>query len=45
MGTRSAENDVKIISIRKAGREGQSADVVSDEKFKISLDSRLRKRR
>ena len=44
MGTRSHSNPVKSISIRKADREGQSADVIADSLFRFTIDSRLHRR-
>lgn len=45
MGTTSQTNPVKSIPIRKAYREGQSADVVADALFRLAIDSRLHFRR
>lgn len=44
MGIRSQSNPVKSIFIRKADREGQSADVVADALFRFSIESRLHRR-
>lgn len=44
MGTRSVENQIKIISDRNADSESHSTDIVADELFRFTLDSRFRRR-
>lgn len=44
MGTRSRHNEVKMLSDRKADREGHSTDNVADAIFRFMIDSRLRRR-
>lgn len=43
-GTSSAENEVKMLSDRKADREGHVADIVADGMFRFTLDTRFRRR-
>lgn len=43
-GTRAADNQVKMLSNRKADREGHSADAVADALFRIVLALRFRRR-
>lgn len=44
MGTRSNLNPVKYTAIRKADREGQSADIFVDALFRFAIEVRLHRR-
>jgi hypothetical protein len=43
-GTRASDNQVKTLSMRKADREGHTADVIADALFRITLAVRFRRR-
>jgi hypothetical protein len=43
-GTRAGDNQVKTLSIRKADREGHTADAIADALFRITLAVRFRRR-
>lgn len=44
MGARSRDIQVKMLSERKANRDGNCADVVPDAPFQFTLDSRFSRR-
>lgn len=44
MGTRSCDNPVNIVSSRKAGKEGNCAEVVADVILQLVLSIRFRRR-
>ena len=43
-GTRAGDNQVKSLSIRKADREGHTADAIVDALFRVKLIVRFRRR-
>lgn len=44
MGTRSADNQLEMLSDRKGDREVQSGDVIANELLRFTLDTRMRRR-
>lgn len=44
-GTRAAENQVKMLSARKTGKEDHSSDAIADAFFRLVLKLRLQRSR